>query len=173
MKTIIMKPILLVIFAVILVSCGKETSTTNDSLIGIEFQQFKEVNQLSHYIKISDTTIYGDSFDSQFGILHLRDDANSLILFNKISRDSFGNGRHHKIVDTLVIPSVTQETFITIGYCEIDGNEDENIIALVDKADNLMIQHIQKAWQANTISEKIEPLKDLKGITCFNALFFD
>ncbi|WP_344730728.1 hypothetical protein [Corallibacter vietnamensis] len=60
---------------------------------------------------------------------------------------------------------------ITIGYCQINQNNDENLIAIVDKTDSLKIQNIRKVWTANTITNKIEAVNNLNGINCFNEWF--
>lgn len=60
---------------------------------------------------------------------------------------------------------------ITIGYCQINENSEENLIAIVDKTDSLKIQNIRKVWRANVSTNKIEIADNLNGINCFNEWF--
>ncbi|GAA3789929.1 hypothetical protein GCM10022271_22830 [Corallibacter vietnamensis] len=46
----------------------------------MKFQKFNEIERISDYTKISDTTIYGNNSEPKHGILHLRDKKNNLII---------------------------------------------------------------------------------------------
>ena len=82
--------------------------------------------------------IYESNIEPKYGILHLQDKLNNLIIFKSISLDSI-NDRIYNVLDTLVIPNSQKTDFITIGYCNTNNENDENIIAIVDKTDSLMI----------------------------------
>ena len=165
-----MKNLILILLAFILTSCGNKTSENNDSIIGMEFQKFKQLKQLSNYTKVSDTSVFENNSEPKHGILHLRDRTNNLILFKSITIDSNQN-RSFKILDSLTISSLNETEFVTIGYCQINKDWDENLIAIVNKTDSLSIQNINKVWRANTKSEKIENVKILSGINCLNEWF--
>lgn len=170
-KLNIMKNLLFILISVILFSSSNKTNKKNHSIIGMEFQKFKEIERLSSYSKISDTTVYGNNSEPKHGILHLRDKKNNLIIFKSITLDSKNENRIFKILDTLIIPNLDNHKLITIGYCQINEDNDENIIAIVDKTDSLKIQTIKKVWTANTSTNKIEIVNNLSGVNCFNELF--
>jgi hypothetical protein len=166
-----MKNLLIILTALILVSCGNKTSKKNNSIIKTVFQKFNEIERLSNYTKVSDTVIYGNNSEPKHGILHLRNKKNNLIILKSITLDSKNENRIYKIQDTLIIEKLNMPELITIGYCQVNGNNDENLIAIVDKTDSLNIQNIKKVWKANTKTNKIEVLANKKNINCFNEFY--
>lgn len=166
-----MKNVLFILTILILLSCGNKTNKGNHSIIGIEFQKFNEIERLSDYTRISDTAIYKKNTEPKHGILHLRDKKSNLIILKSITLDSKNENRLFKILDTLIIPNLNKSELITIGYCQINQNNDENLIAIVDKSDSLKIQNIRKVWTANTITNKIEVVNNLNGINCLNEWY--
>ncbi|WP_372937876.1 hypothetical protein [Seonamhaeicola sp.] len=167
-----MKRLLFIFASLILFNCANKTVKKNHSIIGMEFKKFKEIDKLSAYSKISDTTIYGNNSEPKHGILHLRDKKNNLIILKSITSDSKNENRIIKILDTLIIPNLDKPEIITIGYCQINENNDENLIAIVDKTDSLKIQNIRRIWRANTSTNKIETVENLNGINCLNEWFY-
>ncbi|MBJ2174107.1 hypothetical protein JBL43_07655 [Aureibaculum sp. A20] len=165
-----MRNILLILTVITLISCDNKTDKNNNSIIGMQFQNFRQLNQLEKYTKVSDTTIYESNLEPKYGILQLRDNSNNLVIFKSISLDSIRNTTF-KILDTLIIPNPNKTELITIGYCQINNDNNENLIALVDKTDSLKIQNIKKIWKANTDSEKIEKVNNLNEINCINEWF--
>ncbi|QCX39415.1 hypothetical protein FF125_13570 [Aureibaculum algae] len=139
-----MKKLLFILTSLVLFSCGNKANKKNHSIIGMEFQKFYEIERLSDYSKISDTTVYGNNSELKHGILHLRDKKNNLIILKSITLDSKNENRIYKILDTLIIPNLNKPELITIGYCQINEDSDKNLIAIVDKTDSLKIQNIRK-----------------------------
>ena len=168
-----MKKLLFILTSLVLFSCGNKANKKNHSIIGMEFQKFYEIERLSDYSKISDTTVYGNNSELKHGILHLRDKKNNLIILKSITLDSKNENRIYKILDTLIIPNLNKPELITIGYCQINENNDKNLIAIVDKTDSLKIQNIRKIWRANTSTNKIEIVNNQNGINCFNEWFME
>lgn len=162
---------ILILLSIVFMSCGNESTKKNDSIIGMEFQKFNQIKQLSNYIKISDTVVYENNFEPKHGILHLRDKTNNLIVLKSITLNSKNKNRIFKILDTLIIRNLDKPELITIGYCEINNNIDVNLISIVDKTDSLHIQSIKKVWKANIISEKFEIVNDISRINCLNEWF--
>lgn len=76
-----------------------------DSIIGIEFKNYKQIEYLSEYSKVSDTAVFEDNVIPKHGILHLQNEVNHLIVFNAIKYDDEDN-RIFKILDTLVISNL-------------------------------------------------------------------
>jgi len=166
-----MKNLLFILTTLILFSCGNKMTKKNPSIIGMEFQKFNEIERLSDYTKISDTTVYGNNSEPKHGILHLRDKKNNLIVLNSITLDSKNENRFFKILDTLIIPNLNKPELVTIGYCQINEDNNENLIAIVGKTDSLKIQNIRKVWIANTSTNKIEIINNLNEINCLNEWF--
>ena len=167
-----MKNLLFILILLILISCGNKMNKKNHSIIGMEFQYFKQIEKLADYTKVSDTTIYENNLEPKHGILHLRNQENNLIVFKSISRDSIEN-IIYKISDTLIIKNLNKPELITIGYCQINEDNNENIIAIIDKTDSLKVQNIKKVWKANTNTNKIEIINKLDGINCFNEWYIE
>jgi hypothetical protein len=164
-----MKNLILFFSVLVLVGCSNQ-STSKDSIIGLEFQNYKQVDQLSNYTKISDTSVYEKNIEAKYGLLHLRKDSTNLIVFKSISLDTRQN-RVFKILDTLVPFKTNSSEVITIGYCQFNKDKDENLIALVDKSEGSKVEKIYAVWRANTNSKKIESVKNLDGISCLNEWF--
>ena len=116
-----MRKILLILTVITLISCDNKTDKKINSIIGMEFQNFNQIKQLENYVKVSDTSIIGNretNFESEYGVLHLQDKLNNLIIFKSINLDSIRNSTF-KVIDTLVIPNSKESEYITIGYCDI------------------------------------------------------
>lgn len=165
-----MKQLLYFSALLFLFNCTEKSHKNKHSIIGKTFLELKRVEHLSSYGEISDTLIYGDYVDAKHGILHLQNRNQNLILFNRVERGA-SLKREYNVLDTLVIPREDDSKFVTIGYCQINNNNDENLIVLAKKTDSLKIKTIFKAWRANTKSEKIEPINHLDSINCFNEWF--
>lgn len=164
-----MKNTLIILTILVLTNC---THKENNSIIGKEFQKFKQIKALANYTKVSDTVIYENNIEAKHGILHIRKQTNNMVIFKSIIQDSTDN-LTYKILDTLVISNLKKSEFISIRYCVTDNNNDENIIAIVDKTDSLRIQNIKKVWKANTTSKKIEKVTNIDKIECFNEWYPD
>lgn len=166
-----MNKILVVIALLTIIACKNSEHESQHSLIGKEFKSFSEIIELQKFNKVSDTVVYGTHENPKHSILHLNNDMQNLILFNSIAIESSNTKRLLKILDTLTIPDLKNSEFITIGYCQLNENNDENLIAIVTKTDSLNIQHIKKVWRANTTTNIIEVVNNLNGINCFNEKF--
>ncbi|PHR96122.1 MAG: hypothetical protein COA80_09345 [Leeuwenhoekiella sp.] len=160
---------LVLLVLAIFFNCKNTDKNISESIITKEFTDFNQIEPLLNYNKVSDTVLYGNRNFPGFGILHLQKENGDLILFNKITLDSFQN-RTYTILDTLAIQNLKQNEFITIGYCEFENEQNENLIAIVDKTDSISIEHINAAWQVNTVTQKIESITDLSSIKCVNEL---
>lgn len=163
----------LIIFSIIIsIIFSSLLSKSQDSIIGLEFNNHKEVEYLSAYLKVSDTTVLNSevSFDAQHSLLHLRNTTNNLILFSSITRDK-DEKRRYKIIDTLIIPKVKKQEFITIGYCEMGSSSDVSLIGIVNKTNSLKVRNINKIWKINIKTNKIEKLEDLNDIECWNEFY--
>lgn len=86
-----MKKALFILTLLILASCGNTAVKKNHSLLGMEFQKFKQINQLKNYIKVSDTVIYENNMEPKYGVLHLQNDSTNLVVFKSNTLGSIQN----------------------------------------------------------------------------------
>jgi len=166
-----MKKLLILLTLISIVACKEKH---NESIIGKQFKDYRKINQLASFKKISDTSFYLVDFEPKYGILHLSNEKKDFVIYANIWYDSDGE-RTYKILDTLSISNFDKNEKVTIGYCEFDikNQGNGNIIALVQNTDskNMFIYKIKKAWVANPLSEKLEPIKNIDKVDCFNEWY--
>ena len=166
-----MKKLLILLTIISLISCKEKH---NESIIGIQFKDFREINQLANFKKISDTSFYLSDSEPKYSLLRLNNKEKDLVIYSNIWHDSDGQ-RIYKVLDTLSFSKFDKNEKVTIGYCEIDikNKVNENIIALVENIDSteMFVKRIKQAWVANPLSEKIEPIKDIDKVDCFNEWY--
>lgn len=160
---------LLIVFAVIISTGCKEKHS--EAIVGTQFKDYGSLNQLANFEKVSDTTFFNDEIEPKFKLLHLKNKNRDLVIYSRIQYDS-KNNRIYKVLDTLSFLTSDNSEKLTIGYCEIDlkNNNKGNVIALIEKPDDeiMFIKKIKKAWVANPDSERIEKLKNIDKVDCFN-----
>jgi hypothetical protein len=166
-----MKKLLILLTIISIVACKEKH---NESIIGMQFKDYRKINQLANFKKIIDTSFYLIDFEPKYGILHLRNEKKDLVIYANIWHDTDGK-RTYKVLDTLSFSNFDKNEKVTIGYCEIDlkNQRNGNLIALVENTDgkNMFINRIKEAWVANPLSEKIEPIKNIDKVDCFNEWY--
>ena len=165
-----MKTLLSIFVCIMLLSCLDQPVSRNNSLIGMEFKHYKEIDLLAAYDKEIDTSIFENNMFSKHGILQLENLEGTLVIFKSTSYDTLEN-KIHRIIDTLAIDHLNQNEVVTVGYCQVDDNNDENLIAVVVKADGWKIETVKKVWRANTKSNRIEVVDDISHISCINQYY--
>jgi hypothetical protein len=89
------------------------------------------------------------------------------------------NGSTEKVLDVLVVPELKKDEVILTNYCQLNGNDDPEIIAIgqLDQvsytARFITNEKIRMAWRANSLSGMFEPIKTLGGIECSAEGGFD
>ncbi|MCP9199982.1 hypothetical protein MKO06_08695 [Gramella sp. GC03-9] len=166
-----MKLLLLLSIVILFNSC---VENSQESLIGKQFSDHKRIAALEDFEKVSDTTFYiNQEIEKEYSLLNLKKANTDLIVYSLINSDP-NEKRSYTILDTLMINSKKSEK-ITIGYCEFNLRNQSagNIIALVETIDNkkMFNQSIKAAWSANSQTEKIEHINNLKNIQCLNAWY--
>jgi nitrate reductase NapAB chaperone NapD len=165
-----MKKLIILITILIVIACKEKQG---GSIVGIQFKDYKELKKLDNLEKISDTSFFYDG-EPKFRLLHLNNEKKELVIFASIYKDS-ANNRNHKVLDTLAFSNLHDQEKLTIGYCEIDlkNQNNGNLIVLVENTDskNMFNTKIKNAWVANPNSEKIEQLKNVVKIECFNEWY--
>lgn len=153
-------------------SANEEQRSDSDekSIFSRSFQDFPEIDFLNDYQKVSDTSIYGESYIPQYKITRFKKENHTLILFRRITLDN-KRKEHYTIVDTIQLALLPSNQHLTIGYCEKEGINNEGLIAVIEVTENLTTENIQRAWRANIDTEKIESLDDVQGFKCWNEFY--
>lgn len=166
-----MKKLLILLTIISIVACKEKH---NESIIGIQFKDYKKINQLANFKKKIDTSFYFIDFEPKYGILHLSNEKKDLVIYANIWYDS-DRERTYKVLDTLSFSNFDKNEKVTIGYCEFDikNQHNGNLIALVENTDskNMFNFKIKKAWVANPNTEKIEPIENIDKVDCFNEWY--
>lgn len=165
-----MKKVLILISILSLIACKEKPK---ESIVGIQFQDYTQLNQFKDFKKVSDTSfIYNETVE--FGLTHLKNEKKDLVIFSSIENNS-KNTRNYKVLDTLEIYNLNGQERLTIGYCDFDlKNQNQgNLIALIENVNykNMFISKIKSVWTANPNSKKIEKLKNIGKIDCFNEWY--
>jgi hypothetical protein len=160
-------PCLLILF---ILSCKNKNSHSDDKidLFRISYSDYKEVDLLQDYKKVSDTSYIKSGLDVTHRITELERNGKRLIIFAKINYAKDEYKQIYNILDTLQINNLGKDLKVTIGYCEVENSLMEEIIAVVEKTDKDSIQKIVKAWKANDKNNKIESIENSEIIFCFN-----
>ncbi|MDR5589937.1 hypothetical protein [Christiangramia sp. SM2212] len=159
--------------SLLIMSCEnkKKSSSSNETdLMEKSFSDYKELSVFKEYDKITDTSYAKDGSDSTHRITHIKRNEENIVLFNRIALDE-NYQEHYSIIDTLKINNLNSNTYISIGYCEMENSLPEEIIAILRRTDKDSIQEILKAWKANSESKKIEEIKDITKLTCLNEYY--
>lgn len=165
--------ITLLTLSLLIVSCeNKKKSLSNNQtdLFEKSFSDFKELPVFEEYDKITDTSYAKDGFDSTHRITHIQRNDENILLFNKITLDE-NYQEYYSIIDTLQIKDLKDDTYISIGYCEMENTLAEEIIAILRRTEKDTVQEILKAWKANSESKKIEEIKDISKLRCLNEYY--
>lgn len=147
----------------------KPAEMSESSIFGRSYQDYTEIGSLKDYQKVSDTVIYGEAYEPGFRLTGLKNENHNLVLFSTISLDEKRN-QNYKIMDTLVVTNLQPNEFISIGYCQNEFIDDQEIISVVEETDNQFVEKINRAWRANVETGEFEKLP-VEGIDCWNEHF--
>ena len=153
-----------------ILSCKINSDSENKTdLFNISYSDYKNVDLLKDYKKISDTAYPKSGFENTHRITQLEKNGTRLILFAKVKIAQDEYKETYNVIDTLKINNLSKNQKVTIGYCEAENSLMEEIIAIVEKTDRDTIQKIVKAWKANDENNKIEIIENSEISFCFNA----
>lgn len=169
-KIIMLSVVLIVVMGCKDNSDGKEPSGDQASIFDRSFKDYTEIDQLKEYEKVVDTVLYVEgNYNPAYRISQLEEGEKTLILFTRISVDEEDlSNISYTPVDTLHIDELDQNEFLTIGYCNINNEKAEELIAVIERTEEMSTQNIHKLWRANSNTEKIEELTDMEGVECWN-----
>lgn len=140
-----------------------------NSIFDKSYQNYTEIEFLEDYRKIADTVIYGEEYEPGFRLTGLQKEDHNLVLFNMISLDEKRN-TSYRIIDTLVITNLQPDEYISIGYCQNEFIDDEEIISVVEETESRFVEKINRAWRANIETGEFEKIP-VDGIECWNKYF--
>ncbi len=166
-----MRPQALILMILLLIlSCENskrsELEKEND-VFEQSISDYKELAILKDYQKVSDTSYIKNGMEPTHRITHFRNNEENLILLSNITFDE----NYQEVLlplDTLIIPNLENNTYITIGYCEKNNMLSEEIIAIVEKTNRDTIRKVLRAWKANSSKSEIEEIQDIEDIFCLN-----
>ena len=161
-----------------------ETVTTDplviektNKLFGTIYRNISEVPGLYAYEKQRGAVIdknKDSNGDYKYGLSQYGNDKNYMIVLEEFVREPNNPKSKYKILDTLNINKLNIDEFITFYDCRLNKIGDSEIIAIVKSQGNDGIEYfnnIVKAWRADTKTQKIIPIEDLKGIDCINESY--
>mgnify|MGYP000940661611 CR=1 FL=1 len=141
-------------------------SENNQSYIGLRIPPIPKGLELIASTMIMDGNDY---------ILNLmKTDKNSLMIWLTENR-----GASEKVLAILPLPKLEKDEIIATNYCQINGREDPEVIAvgLLDESAYekrfLENKKIRMAWRANRLTRLFEPINSLEGIECSAEWGFD
>ena len=106
----------------------------------------------------------------RFGIDYLKDDKENMVcIFEEFVQSEDQGKVNYKILDTINIGKLKDNEAFSFSGCRQDTMLDSEIIAVaIAEEDKEYHDKIVKAWRADTKTGRIEPIKNIKGITCVN-----
>jgi len=164
-----MKNFAFVLCIFLIVSCNGINKNSDDlaDFSKIKYSNYKEIDFLKDYVKMSDTAYVKSGNQVTHRITELKKDDKTVILFSKITVDT-QDSESYTLLDTLHIKKLNENLMITIGYCNVENYLVEEVIAVVEKTDSDSIKKIEKVWKANSQTNTIEPVKKTSDISCIN-----
>ena len=108
----------------------------------------------------------------KYGISQFTNGKNTMIVFEEIVGVPNNPQPKYKILDTLLINALNKDEQIAICTCRMNKNHDSEIIAIVKyDTDKEYYDNVIKAWRADTKTEILIPISNLKNIDCINEGF--
>jgi len=141
-------------------------SENNQSYIGLRFPPIPKG------LELLASEMFEDGDDYALNIM--KTDKNSLMIWLTENRGGF-----QKVLAILPLPKLEKDEIIAAYYCQINGREDPEVIAvgLLDESAYekrfLENKKIRMAWRANRLTRLFEPINSLEGIECSAEGGFD
>ena len=151
---------------VVLMTSTPLDSENNQSYIGLRFPPIPKG------LELLASGMFEDGDDYALNIM--KTDKNSLMIWLTENRGGF-----QKVLAILPLPKLEKDEIIAAYYCQINGREDPEVIAvgLLDesayKKRFLENKKIRMAWRANRLTRLFEPINSLEGIECSAEGGFD
>lgn len=142
-----------------------------ESLIGKVFREPSELPELAGYEDVGGSVLTEPGKpDFEFGISWLRSPDKNIVVLEKFISQPDGKTRY-EILDTVSVPKLKEDQYISYCDCYSGDVFDSRIIALVKTDSAAFYKTIYKAWIADTRLKKIVPIEDPNGIRCTNNGF--
>ena len=169
---------------IITFSCKEDKSNSNldkmgnqypeGSIFNITYRNHSEIEFLKDYKENAGSLVATGVNEYRLALSEIQNKNKRIILLEKII-DEGKPKKKFKIVDTLNINNLKEDEFILFGECGRTEIPNRGIIAIlkgnVNNAELESFTDVQKAWEVNIKTEKMELLTDLSGIRCANSAY--
>ncbi len=147
----------------------------SNALSGTVYREITEVPQLKEYEKQASGLINNEANGNyKYAISKYSNDKNFVVIFQELVDETDKPNPKYKILDTLNIPQIAIEEQVAVCTCRLNKTPDSEIIAIVKahgSDDVEYYDHVIKAWRADSKTQKIIPIEDVKGIDCINEMY--
>lgn len=148
------------LFIVALLSCSPPKHKC--ALRGISYGIIDDIPGLEKYAESEGAVIGGKNF----GLSFYTSATNNFVSFEFLRAQPDGKSKY-EILDTLNLGPLPKNQSIGMMGCLVDSVPDNEIFALISlPADSMGFDKIIKAWQADTMTNTIVPITNLKGLSC-------
>lgn len=133
------------------------------------YMDFREMVEFEGYNKVSDTVIFTsqNNLDPSFRLTHKEKEGENLILFSGITLNE-KRDENKRILDRLKIANLGEDEVVTIGYCSLNGEHSQEIVAIVKRTQQEYIEEVVRAWRANPETKDFEKISNPGEINCIN-----
>ncbi|MBN2364657.1 MAG: hypothetical protein JXL67_00715 [Calditrichaeota bacterium] len=115
--------------------------------------------------------VFGFMEGNEYVIDHVTKNQTDLLWLCKLTgRDDEGRP-FLKILDLLILPRQQENEMILMGSCKVGGEEDPEIVAVVEFIDNMMVSEVHHAWRADRKSERFKPFP-VDSVECLDESYF-
>lgn len=145
-----------------------------EKIFNTPYYSYKDFKSFHDYEVVSDTLIYAGKFHPQYSLLEIKNGDNHIVLLNKFSIDDAEDyvealdKEKREVVDSIHIEKLGDTEIAITGCCTENKAYPEEIIAIIEKTDNLYVEKIKKAWRANLERNEIDEIYDLSRVECLN-----
>lgn len=157
----------------IMLSGCNEFGNRQNPLYGKVYGNIAEIPELSNFTHMQGSLIdegNTDNVEYRFGISSFGTENDFIIcVFDELLKPHEKGKANYKILDTINVGQIKETEYLSFCDCRQDTILDSEIIAIVlAEHHKEYYDQVTKAWRANTKTGKIEVIKNLKGINCYN-----
>jgi len=164
--------LLIVLVVTILSGCGGIGNKDNP-MFGKVFREPSELPEFKGYEEFAGQVIdeiKDGNGDYKLAISILQKGNKYILILEEILTPDENGKVKYKILDTVNVGNVKTDQFVTYNNCKQGADFDNQLIVLVSMGDEDKEDYpVLKAWRADSKTGKINPVTDLKAISCFRV----
>lgn len=156
-----------------LLGCNKIGNTDNP-LYGKIYRDVSELPGFAGVQQVSGSVIEsskGEDGNYKFGFSYFKQKDKCVIILEEILTPNEKGEVSYKIFDTITVEHVKANQDLMHALCRKGEEYNEKLIALVSLEEKTGEYTVIKAWLVDVETGRINPLADIKGITCFSEDF--